>query len=217
MRPVNGVLALVALLTVAVYSGAAGDYIYVKEITMHLAESNATFDLSYSLGTFAKLYVLALGCRYLEPDILSIFNGCGGVKLLSADTNRASVEVTKAGKYIEGRYLFNPFSGGPKDVPLKGGIPRFTVISPEGRTCTFYNVTSVQNIVREAQAFSWENASVSSKSPFNGPFNGSDGTFNGPFDDLTEGLVEKISGGSADESFNGSTYEASQGIFMNFS
>jgi hypothetical protein len=174
MRPIPGVLALAALLTVAVYSGEAGDYIYVKEITMHMSEgnaTNATFDLNYSLEMFAKLYVLALGCRYLEPDLLSIFRGCGGVKLLKADTNCASVEVTKAGKYVEGRYLFDPLSRGTKDVPLKSGIPRFTVIYPEGQERTFYNVTSVQSIVREAEEFSWGNASVSSKSSFNGSLN----------------------------------------------
>jgi hypothetical protein len=193
MRTVPGVLALTALLSVAICGGQAGDYIYVKEITMHMGEGNATFDLNYSLEMFAKLYVLALGYRYLEPDLLSIFRGCGGLKLLRADTNCASVEVTKAGKYVDGRYLFEPLSRNTKDVPLKSGIPRFTVVYPEGQACTFYNVTSVQRIFREAEAFSRENASGSVKSLFNGSwnvtyeqanrsFNGFDKTFNGPSD-----------------------------------
>ncbi|OPY53066.1 MAG: hypothetical protein A4E48_00914 [Methanosaeta sp. PtaU1.Bin060] len=169
MRSVCGVLALAALLTVAVHCGEAADYIYVKEITMHMSDGNATFDLNYSLETFAKLYVLALGCRYLETDLLSFFKGCGGVKLLRANTNYASVEVTNAGKYVEGRYLFDPLSIGSKEVPLRGTIPRFTVISPEGRACTFYNVTSLRSIVREAKAFS--NSSGSAESPFNGSLN----------------------------------------------
>ncbi len=185
---------LVALLTMAVCGGQAGDYIYVKEITMHLGESNATFDLNYSLEAFARLYVLALGCRYLEPDLLSIFQGCGGVKLLRADTNCASVEVTKAGKHVEDRYLFDPLSRGTKDVALKSGIPRFTVIYPEGQARTFYNVTSVQSIFREAEDFPWGNVSGSLKGSINGSLNvnyeqadrsldGPSETFQGPSDE----------------------------------
>ena len=203
MKPVPGVLALVALLTVAVYGGEAGGYIYVKDITMHMSDGNATFDLNYSLETFARLYVLALGCRYLEPDLLSIFKGCGAVKLLSAGTNCASVKVTKAGKYAEGRYLFEPLSRDSKDVTLKDGIPRLTVIYPEGRSLTFYNVTSVQSIFREAEALSSANTSISPKSIFNGSLNmsheqfdrtldESDGAFNGSSDKLIKGSAQRI-------------------------
>jgi len=199
MKPVPGVLALAALFAVAVYGGEAGGYIYVKDITMRMSNDNATFDMNYSLETFAKLYVLALGCRYLEPDLLSIFKGCGGVKLLSADTNCASVEVTKAGKYVEGCYLFEPLSRGSKDMPLKGGIPRFTVIYPEGRSLTFYNVTSVQSIFREAEAFSSGNASISPKGMFNGSWNVSHEQFNRTFDGSAHGIHDEAFNGSLDE------------------
>ncbi len=191
MRPVPGVLALAAFLALAVGNSAAGDYIYVKEITMRLGEGNATFDLNYSLETFARLYVLALGCRYLEPDLLSLFRGCGGVKLLKADTDCAAVQVTVAGKYAKGCYLFEPVpldardtvgtkdtvdakdAVGTGDAPLKVMVPRFTVISPEGRARTFYNVPSVQSVFWEAEAFSRGNASESSNGSIEGLFTGS--------------------------------------------
>lgn len=176
MRSVGGVLALAALLALAVGNGVAGDYIYVKEITMHLGEGSATFDLNYSLETFARLYVLALGCRYLEPDLLSLFRGCGGVKLLKADTDCAAVQVTAAGKYVKGCYLFEPNTldtrdaVGTGDAHLKVMVPRFTVIYPEGRARTFYNVSSVQSVFWEAEAFSQGNASESSNGSIEGLF-----------------------------------------------
>lgn len=182
MRPVPGVLALAAFLVLAVGNSAAGDYIYVKEITMHLGESNATFDLNYSLEAFARLYVLALGCRYLEPDLLSLFRGCRGVKLLKADTDCAAIQVTAAGKYVKGCYVFEPNPPDARDIvdtkdavvtgdaPLKVIVPRFTVIYPEGRARTFYNVSSVESVLWEAEAFFRGNASESSNGSFKGLF-----------------------------------------------
>lgn len=144
---------------------------------MHLGDGSATFDLNYSLETFTRLYVLALGCRYLEPDLLTLFSGCEGVKILKADTNCAAVQVTAARKYIKGRYIFDPLPPGPVDVipigGIPGGIPRFTVIYPEGRACTFYNVSSLQSVFWEAEAFSQENPSESSNGSIEGMINGS--------------------------------------------
>jgi hypothetical protein len=131
---------------------ASGKYIYVDDIAMHLQGDNATFDLNYSLETFTRLYVLALGCRHLEPELLSFLGNYSNVRLIKADANGASLEVKDAGKYNGGYYLFDSRPFGSKDRPLKENIPKFSVIYPEGRVRTFYNVTTTQNVFCQAGA-----------------------------------------------------------------
>jgi hypothetical protein len=159
MRPVPGVLVVLALVVFAT-GGAQGNYIYVKDVTMNLSEGNATFKINYSLETLARLYVLALGCSFIEQDLLSLFGNYTGAKLLKADTNSASVQVVGAGKYISGYYLFDSRPLGTKREPLAESISRFTVVYPSGRTRTFYNVTSTQSVFYDARTFS----NVSAKS-----------------------------------------------------
>ncbi|VVB72020.1 Uncharacterised protein [uncultured archaeon] len=148
-------LILVSLAMIIPGVGAAAssdDYIYVDDVTMHLQGDNATFDLNYSLETFTRFYVLALGCRYLEPELLSLLGNYSDVRLIKADVNGASLEVKDAGKYNSGYYLFDSRPFGSRDKPLKETIPKFSVIYPEGRTRTFYNVTATENVFCRAGA-----------------------------------------------------------------
>jgi hypothetical protein len=145
MRSIAVILVFLAMITQIASSAAGNEYIYIKDVTMHLKGDNATFELNYTLETFTRFYVLALGCKYLEGELLSFFGNYSDVKLIKADMNGASLLVRGAGKYDRGYYLFDSRPLGSKNQPLKENIARFSVVYPQGRTRTFYNVTSTQS------------------------------------------------------------------------
>jgi len=146
MRTIAPIAIFLAAMALTVCCDAAGQYIYVKEVTMHLNGDNATFELNYSLEPFTRLYVLALGCKYLEPDLRSFLGNYSHVKLIKADLNGAALQVRGAGKYNGGYYLFDSRRFGSGNKPLNEGIAKFSVVYPEGRVRTFYNVTSTQSV-----------------------------------------------------------------------
>jgi hypothetical protein len=146
MRSTYAILVFLAIMTLPVSSGACNECIYIKDVTMHLKGDNATFELNYTLETFTRFYVLALGCKYLEQELISFLGNYSDVKLIKADTNGASLVVRGAGKYDRGYYLFDSRPLGSKNQPLKESIARFSVVYPQGRTRTFYNVTSTQRV-----------------------------------------------------------------------
>jgi hypothetical protein len=127
-------------------SAAGGEYIDIKDVTMSLEGDNATFELNYTLDTFTRFYVSALGCRYLEPELISFLGGYSDVMLIKADTDGAVLLVVGAGKYNSGYYLFDSVPFGSEDKPLKESVARFSVVYPGGRIRAFYNVTSTQNV-----------------------------------------------------------------------
>ena len=151
MSLASGMLTILALLwLVCLPSATASDYIRINEVVMHLEEENASFDLKYSLDTFTRIYVMILGCRSLESELLSFLGFYKDVELIRADISGATLFVRGAGKHNSGYYLFDATPFGSKDEPTKEGIPRFSVVYPEGRIRTFYNVTATQNVFSEA-------------------------------------------------------------------
>ena len=113
---------------------------------MHLDKDRAIFELNYTLDTFTRLYVLALGCRHLEPDLVSFLGGYRDVKLIKADENGAALEVDGAGKNLDNCYLFYSCHFGTEDKPLKNEVEKLSVVYPGGKIDTFYNVNSTQNV-----------------------------------------------------------------------
>lgn len=152
MRSIVVIVALLVTMIFAVCCGSGDEYINVKDVTMRLNGENATFELNYSLDTFTRLYVLALGCRYLEPELLSFLGSYRNVKLLKADINGAALQVKNAGKYNGGYYLFDSKPLGSRTKPLNRGVAKFTVVYPEGRVYTFYNVTCTQSVFCRASS-----------------------------------------------------------------
>jgi len=150
MRRLAAIFAFLTLSAIAISSAAGNEYLNVKEVTMRLDDGNATFELNYSLDTFTRIYITALGCRYLEPELISFLGGYGDVMLIKADIDGAALLVVGAGKYNSGYYLFDSMPLGSKDKPLKEGIARFLVVYPGGRVRTFYNVTATQNVFSQA-------------------------------------------------------------------
>ena len=150
MRYLAAIFAFLALSAVSICSAACSEYLNIKDVTMLLDGDNATFELNYSLDTFTRFYVTALGCKYLEPELISFLGGYKDVMLIKADIDGATLLVAGAGKYNSGYYLFDSMPFGSKDKPLKEGIARFSVVYPEGRVRTFYNVTATQNVFSQA-------------------------------------------------------------------
>ena len=150
MRRIAAIFALLLLSTIPNCSAAGNEYLYITDVTMRLEGNNATFELNYTLDTFTSIYVMALGCRYLEPELISFLGGYSDVKLIKADTDGAALQVVGAGKYNSGYYIFDSMPFGSKDKPLKEGIARFSVVYPEGRVRTFYNVTATQSVFSQA-------------------------------------------------------------------
>ncbi len=150
MKLFYAIVVLMAIYAEVIVCCEGAEYIYVKDITMHLKGNNATFQLNYSLDSFTNLYVLALGCKYIEPDLLSYFGNYTNVELMKASMNMASLQVQNAGGYKNGSYFFDSHTLGSKKHPLKGPIPKLTVIYPQGEESTFYNVTSTQRVVFSA-------------------------------------------------------------------
>jgi hypothetical protein len=145
-------IALSAILALTISTSAAGSYFYIKDITMHLEDGNATFELNYSLDSFTNLYVMALGCKYIEHDLLSLLGNYSQIKIVGAGPQRASLLAIGAGKYNSGYYLYDSKPLGSRQKALQEKVPQFTVIYPGGRSRTFYNVTSTQNVFCEAKA-----------------------------------------------------------------
>jgi hypothetical protein len=132
------IIALLAILIMVPY--AAGEvYFKVNDITMSLVDEDALFELNYTLDSFARLYVLALGCGYIEPDLISMFKSYSEVKTVRANPDSAALLVKKAGKNNSGYYLFD-------SRPLGVRIAKFTVVYPGGLSRTFHNLTSTPNV-----------------------------------------------------------------------
>jgi hypothetical protein len=140
------IVLFLAIMALFVCDSAGREYIYIKDVTMHLDKDNATFELNYTLETFTRFYVMALGCRYLEMELLSFLGNYSDVKLLKADMNSAALQVNGAGKYKDGYYLFDARPLGSENEPLKESISKLSVVYPHGGIRTFYNVTSTQSV-----------------------------------------------------------------------
>jgi len=150
MRQAVITLVVLAAIALSFCGSARGDCIEVREVTMRLDKDRAIFELNYTLDAFTRLYVLALGCKHLEPDLISFLGGYKDVKLIKADEKRASLQVNGAGKNLDNCYLFYSCPFGSKDKPLKREVEKLSVIYPGGKIDTFYNVSSTQNVFCKA-------------------------------------------------------------------
>lgn len=146
MRYVVLALVILAATALSVCGSAMGGCIEVRDVTMHLDEDRAIFEINYTLDTFTRFYVLALGCQHLEPDLISFLGGYKDVMLIKADENRAALQVNGVGKNLDNCYLFYSCPFGTRDRPLKKCVDKLSVVYPEGKIDTFYNVSSTQNV-----------------------------------------------------------------------
>ncbi|MDD1742012.1 MAG: hypothetical protein LUQ47_01645 [Methanotrichaceae archaeon] len=126
--------------------GLAGNYLYVKDITMYLNEADATFHLNYTLDTFTKIYVLALGSRHIQPDLASMFGNFNDIRIEGVDYKSATILAAKAGKYNGSHYLFDSRPLEIGENILQNRIERFRVIYPDELNQTFYNISCTPEV-----------------------------------------------------------------------
>jgi hypothetical protein len=142
MRPAFCIFAfslLLIIFSMTIPVKATDAYFVVDDITMTLTGADAIFVLNYTLDSFAKLYVLALGAAYIEQDLKSILKSYQDVTTVRVDMNSAEMLVKNAGKNSSGYYLFD-------SRPMGSSVAKFTVVYPSGLTRTFRNVTSTPNV-----------------------------------------------------------------------
>lgn len=119
--------------------GMGEEYIEIKEATMLLKNGNAIFEVEYELDSIARLYVLALGCKYIEPDLHSFLTGFDDLRVVRAEPGLAVLLAKGASEYNSGYHLFD-------SRPLGSKIAKFTVVYPGGLSRTFYNVSATPSV-----------------------------------------------------------------------
>lgn len=136
MRYLELVIVSVFLLS---HASAGLSYIQVRDVTMIPDGDDLRLQVNYTLEPFARLYVLALGCRHIEPELIRLFSSYQNVRAVKAKPSTATLLVENAGTYLDGYYLYDA-------RPLSAPVSRFTVVYPEGVARTFINVTSTPSI-----------------------------------------------------------------------
>ena len=136
-------ISLLSVAAISMPSSALENYITVDDVTMSLSRGDALVEMNYTLSSFAYLYVLALGCNNIEPELASVFKSFGDVKVMRADPYSAAFIIRGAGRNTRGYYLFD-------SKPLGSRISRLKVVYPGGISKTFFNVTSTPNVFCEA-------------------------------------------------------------------
>ncbi len=139
----TALLMVIFLLTPAAFADRGREYIQVQEVTMSLEDGDAVFEIKFGLDPFARLYVLALGTKHLEPELLDLFSDFGNLSVRKAAPHRAVLVSKGAGELKSGYYLYDARRLGQE-------VPKLTVVYPEKLTRTFYEVSSTPSVFSEA-------------------------------------------------------------------
>jgi hypothetical protein len=147
MRLKTVILALFLASFVSVGVGWGNDgrsYLEVNEVTMSLEDGDAVFEVEFDLDPLARFYVLALGSKYIEPNLARLFVGFNNTTMVEADSTRAVLVADGAANFVENRYyLFDSRRLGSR-------VPKLIVVYPEGDSRTLYNVSSTPSVFFEA-------------------------------------------------------------------
>jgi hypothetical protein len=119
------------------------EYIQVREVTMSLEDGDAVFDVSFDLDPFAKLYVLALGTKHIEPELTALFSDFDNLTVAKTGPSRAVLISKGAGEFRSGYYLYDS-----KELGYQ--VPKLTVVYPERLSRTFYDVSTTPSVFSEA-------------------------------------------------------------------
>jgi len=143
MRSATVVLLLLFILASPSFAEQGREYIKVQEVTMSLLDGDAVFDVSFDLDPFAKLYVLALGTKYIEPELISLISDFDNVTVTKTEPHRAVLVSKGAGEFRSGYYLYD-------SRQLSYQVPKLTVVYPERLSRTFYKVSATPSVFSEA-------------------------------------------------------------------
>jgi hypothetical protein len=98
------------------------------------------------------LYVMVLGCRYIEPELRSILGKDADVKLVRAGPDSAALEISGAGEKKYGYnnsqyYVFRPRM-------LSTTAEYFKVVYPDGGFRMYNNLSETPSVFCTTEAFS---------------------------------------------------------------
>lgn len=144
----SATVVILILLVIFVLAGPSlaergREYIQVREVTMSLLDGDAVFDVKFGLDPFAKLYVLALGTKYIEPELIDLFSDFDNVTVTRTEPHRAVLVSKGAGEFRSGYYLYD-------SRQLSQEVPKLTVVYPERLSRTFYEVSATPSVFSEA-------------------------------------------------------------------
>ncbi len=101
--------------------------------------TDAVFTLNYDMNSLAKLYVLLLGSRTIEPKIKAIFSNFD-YDILKIDSNKAILKVRNVSRYDRGYYFHD-------SRKLGTSIPVIIVYTPDSpKPIEFHNLDSTPYI-----------------------------------------------------------------------
>ncbi len=143
MRSETVVLLILFLLVVPISAERGREYIRVREVTMSLEDGDAVFDVEFGLDPFARLYVLALGTKYIEPELVGLFSDFDNLTVKRTEPSRAVLVSEGAGEFKSGYYLYD-------SRELSHRVPKLTVVYPQRLTRTFYDVSATPSVFSEA-------------------------------------------------------------------
>lgn len=145
MRSATVVLLLFLLFVFTMPSSAerGREYIRVQDVTMSLEGGDAVFDVTFDLDPFARLYVLALGAKYIEPKLIDLFSDFGNLTVAKTEPSRAVIVSKGAGEFRSGYYLYD-------SKELSHEVPKFTIVYPKRMVRTFYDVSATPSVFSEA-------------------------------------------------------------------
>ena len=142
MRSAHLLLALILFILACPAQGSR-DYLRVEEVTMRLEDDDAVFEVEFDLTTLARLYVLALGSKHIEPDLNRIFDGFDNLSMVKTEPDRAVLVARGAAEHRDRYCLFD-------SKPLGAEVPKLNVVYPEGNSHTYYDVSETPSVFCKA-------------------------------------------------------------------
>jgi hypothetical protein len=82
-----------------------GKYIHIDSVVIEFNKSNANVYVEYHLSPLAEVYIFLFGSKHLEPKIKEIFADFGDVKILTVESNSASLLVSNISQKSDKFYL----------------------------------------------------------------------------------------------------------------
>ena len=139
---ITGLLFSVTFLTACAAGAEPPRYMQVKSITMELEGPDATFNIEYELDIIAKMYVLLMGTKGIEPAMYNLFNDFDSIQVLNVREDSAMVKVRNV-SYRDPEQGGNVYFHDSHNL----GIPvdTFILVFPSGAERIFYNVSSTPN------------------------------------------------------------------------
>ncbi|HJH31300.1 MAG TPA: hypothetical protein C5S50_03755 [Methanosarcinaceae archaeon] len=113
-------------------------YMHIDRMVMTFEKSDAIVDISYDLDPFAKVYVLLLGSRNLEPTFKQILIKFKEVEVIEIGYDHATILLTNVSRQSGDYYLHDSHE-------LGTSVDIFTFRYPDGSTQQLENTRSTQN------------------------------------------------------------------------